>query len=258
VRDKPATDAEREAARCNATSRAQIQFAGTDAVSLEVNQESDCGAHYSGGDDVTLISLDDGSSIDLSKLLEPARRRALLPAAIKSAQDAFADFGTVDTVDSPPDGEVEGARLNVLQQWGVERSAGYWQIVGQVSCWPYVACGNGQHRFSIAGFSAPRALVGHDDLSPSLASIKAVFPSVRDAVSSPRRDLLVALTGDTLLVFTVRDGHLGAPALRLPVSGRIVMAQWAIGRFVPIWTAQLTRLLGVPAATPAEGTPSSH
>ena len=63
-------------------------------------------------------------------------------------------------------------------------------------------------------------------------------------MSSPRRDLLVALTDDSLLVFTPRAGRLGAPILRLQLSGRILMAQWALGRFVPLWTAELRRLLG--------------
>jgi hypothetical protein len=112
-----------------------------------------------------------------------------------------------------------------------------------VSCWPYVACGDGGRTFSVDNFSAPRSLVGHDLLSPSFASIKAVLPDVKDAVSSPRGDLLVALTSDSLFVFNVEQGRLSKPVLRLPISGRIVMAQWAIDRFVPLWSAHLTPLL---------------
>lgn len=249
VRDEPPTQAESEGASCSTTSRTQILFVGSDAASLEQHQESNCGAHYSGGTDVRLASLDDSLSIDLSKLLEPSRREALLPATIKAAREEFADLGTVDTSDVEE--IAEGAHFNVLHRWAVERGAGHWQTVGQAYCWPYVACGDGVRRFTVAGFSAPRALVGHDELSPSLASIKAAFPRVNDAVSSPRRDLLVAMTSDSLLVFAVNRGQLGEPVLRLPVSGRIVMAQWAVGKFVPIWTANLTRLLGTTARTPS-------
>ena len=86
--------------------------------------------------------------------------------------------------------------------------------------------------------------MGHDGLSVPLQTIKAVFPGVRDAVSSPRGDLIVALSDDELVAFIVRNGKLGAPALRLPLSGRIVMAQWAVGKFVPSWTSKLGPLLG--------------
>jgi hypothetical protein len=130
-----------------------------------------------------------------------------------------------------------------MREWAVERGAGRWQTVGHADCSPYVACGDGVRRFSVSEFPAPARLVGHDELSPSLAKIKAAFPAVRDAVSSPRRDLLVALTDDSLLVFAPRGERLGAPVLRLQVNGRIVMVQWAVGRFVPVWTAELRRLL---------------
>jgi hypothetical protein len=250
VRDESPTEAENEAASCNTTSRTEILFLGSDAASLEQHQESNCGAHYSGGTNVELASLDDSVSIDLFKLLEPSRREALLPATIKAAREEFADLGTVDT--SEVEDLVEGAHFNVLHQWAVERGAGHWQTVGQAYCSPYVACGDGVRRFTVAGFAAPRALVGHDELSPSLASIKAVLPHVSDAVSSPRGDLLVAMNGDSVFVFAVNRGQLGEPVLRLPVSGRIVMAQWAVGRFVPIWTRDLTRLLGTKAPTPSD------
>jgi hypothetical protein len=195
---------------------------------------------------VTLTSLDDGREIDLSKLLEPTRRKALLSATLKAAREAFADLGTVDTTDAEPPEEVTGAHFDLSHQWGVERGRGYWYTVGQASCWPYVACGDGSRTFFITDFSAPRALVGHDELFPSLADVKTVLPGVMDAVSSPRRDLLVALSEDSLVVFSINNGRLGVPVLRLPVSGRIVMAQWAVGRFVPLWSAQLRQFLGAP------------
>lgn len=243
VTRQPASDEERGTARCHSTLDAEILFVGADALSARRHEETDCGAHPSGGADVGLYSLGDlDKPIDFVKSLEPGRRAGLLAASIKAARAAFADFGTVDTADIAPD-SIEGARLNVMNQWSIERGAGQWQIVGQVSCWPYVACGDDQRSFSVAGFGAPRALTGHDELSPSLEIIKARFPAVIDAVSSPRRDLVVALTNDSLLVFAPRDGELGAPALTLPASGRIVMAQWAIGKFVALWTQELTPLL---------------
>jgi hypothetical protein len=243
VTAQPAPDEERPTATCTTTLDAEILFVGADALSARHHDETNCGVHPSGGADVTLYSLDDlNERIDFVKSLEPARRTALLAASIKAAREAFADFGAVDSTDVAPD-TVQGARLKVMNQWSIERGAGQWQIVGQVSCRPYVLCGDDQRTFSVDGFAAPRALTGYDELSPSLKTIKARFPTVIDAVSSPRGDLVVGLTNDSLLVFAPRDAELGAPVLRLPASGRIVMAQWAIGKFVPRWTEQLTPLL---------------
>jgi hypothetical protein len=166
-----------------------------------------------------------------------------MAATIKSASGEFEDLGHVDTLDAESEIEKDGAHFNIVEQWGVQRAPGYWKTSGQASCWPYVACGDGGRTFSIDDFPAPASLVGHNELYPSLATIKALHPRVRDAVSSPRRDLLVAMTDDSLLVFAVDNGHIGAPALKLPISGRIVMAEWAVGRFVPIWSTQVSPYL---------------
>ena len=174
-----------------------------------------------------------------------------MAATLRAAQHEFADLGTADTLaadpaaDNPdadnPDG---GPRFAVQREWGVERGAGRWQMVGNAYCSPYVGCGDGSRRFPIPAFTPPAQLTGRAELTPSLRTIRAAWPRVTDAVSSPRHDLVVAVGGDSLLVFLPHEGRLGEPALRLPVSGRIVMTQWGLGRFVAKWTAELIPLLG--------------
>ncbi len=236
------TEKEHDAARCTMSSESVILFVGSDVVSREVHEESNCGAHYSGGQHAELESLDDGKRVDYATALDSAQTNALQAATVRAARAEFADFGEVDTAASEPgDGDVH-AHLTTLDEWAIERGQGHWQTVGQADCSPYVACGDMLRRFSVA-YQPPRKLVGHDDVSPSFSAIKARVPHLLDAVSSPRGDMLIALTADSLLVFAPHGGTLGDPVFRIPVSGQIVMAQWAVGRFVPIWTEKLKTLL---------------
>jgi hypothetical protein len=237
------TEAEEQNARCRQGSRSHILFLGSDAISVEEHVESDCGAHYSGGTSVSLTALDDGQRLNLENLLEPARRDDLIKRAMEAGQAEFADFGDLDTAAASPDDSLMVPRLELLHEWGIERGRGRWQVVGHATCSPYVACGDRLRRFSIPGFPPPARVVGHDALAPTLARLQIAFPGVRDAVASPRGDLVVALSDDSLLVFTPKGGQLGAPVLRQQLYGRIVMAQWATGRFVPIWTAETRNLL---------------
>ena len=242
-RGKPATDEEQQGARCYRTTELELLFVGSDALSSEVHEETNCGAHYSGGAIAILSSLNGKDSLDYAAFVEPARKRALMPATLESARTEFSDFGVVDSVETAPDSDEGGAHLVLQRQWAIERGEGRWQTAGLAYCWPYTACGDGVRRFSVPNFRAPKALVGHDDLSPSLEAIRVTVPKARDAVSSPRNDLVVAVAADSIVVFSINNGKLGAPVLSIPVAGRIVMAQWAVGRFVPIWTSKLKTLL---------------
>ena len=243
VRDKPVTEDEQQAAMCEMSASTRIQFVASSGISTEQQFQSTCGMHPSGGAEVGLRSLDTDSLVDFASLLEAGRKSKLVPASLAAARAEFEDFGRVDTTETPDD-TIPVAKLTLVRQWAVERGVGLWQAVGQTTCSPYAACGDDGRRFSIPGFAAPASLVGHDGLAISLQTIKAAFPGARDAVSSPRGDLVVALSDNELVAFIVKDGKLGAPALRLPLSGQIVMAQWAVGKFVPSWTSKLGPLLG--------------
>ena len=246
VLDKPLTEDEQEAAMCEMSASTQIQFVASSGISTEQQFQSTCGAHPSGGAEVGLRSLDTDSLVDFALLLEAGRKSKLVPATLEAARVEFEDFGRVDTTETSEYDTIPVPRLTLIRQWAVERGVGLWQAVGQTTCSPYAACGDDGRRFSIPGFAAPASLVGHDGLSIPLETIKAAFPGLNDAVSSPRGDLVIALSDNELVAFIVQDGKLGTPALRLPVSGHIVMAQWAVGKFVPAWTSKLRPLLGAP------------
>lgn len=228
---------------CTTTDETRILLVGANAISTEHSWEGSCGAHPSSATDISLTSLVGRDTIRYLGFTDSTRTRELLTAATEAAREEFADVGTVDSASNDPDDIPSGPRFSTDEQWGVERGQGYWQLKAQASCFPIIACMQ-VSTFSMPKYRAPRQLVGHNELFPSFDTIKKVVPAARDAVCSPRRDLVVVTTDtDGLLVFTPRDGNLGAPVAQFPVSGKIVMAEWAPGRFVAIWTSKLRKLL---------------
>jgi hypothetical protein len=227
---------------CTSTAEAEILFAGPNAISTKNGWEGNCGAHPSSAESVNLTSLDGRDTIAYLGIADSVRRLGLAAATTDAAREQLGEIGTVDSVSLDADGLPDQHSLST-GGWGVQRGQGYWYALGEASCSPIIGCMQVQ-TVPVQKYRAPRELVGHDQLFPSLASIRKVVHTAKDAVSSPRRDLVVVLTdSDSLLVFVPRAGKLGVPVARLEVSGDIVMSQWATGRFVPVWTAKLKGLL---------------
>jgi hypothetical protein len=76
-----------------------------------------------------------------------------------------------------------------------------------------------------------------------MAAIRARFPNATDAFSSPSGDVVAVVEGETLRVLTPSGGKLGSPVISIPLEGEVVMIEWATGRFVAQWSAQLAALV---------------
>jgi hypothetical protein len=118
--------------------------------------------------------------------------------------------------------------------------------------------------------------VGRDELVPDAREIEGALPGVLDAVSSPRRNLVIAVTYRAFVAFTVASGTIAGPPVAFPIpedlqsplvqglaqlpdefrrrleeqySGearypQIVTAEWAVGRRnVQRWTREVAELL---------------
>ena len=233
------TDAEQNARRCESNTRLVIQFVSGDLLSVEESGDSDCGAHPSSGVRHVLTTLRNDTT-SLEKLLTSEQRADLRRQSLVAAKKEFEGFGQFNVRD---DDARNVNRLADLHDWAVERGVARWQANGTISCTPYVGCGAMSQRFSIPAFRLPKTVVGHDALTPPFSAIRKRYPGARDAVSSPTGDIAVVVTDDEILVFAPTRGELGEPVDRLKVSGTVVMAQWAIGRYVSTWTEQLRSLL---------------
>ena len=102
-----------------------------------------------------------------------------------------------------------------------------------------------------AGLSCPasipplKSIVGNNEIFLDWKQIKSTFPAAEDAFSSPAHDLLLIVTEVRLIVAPVRDGKIGKPLGEVTLTGKPVMVQWAIGRYVDAWTNELTQYFDV-------------
>ena len=233
------TQAEEKERRCESNTRLVVQFVSGALMSVEEQGDSYCGAHPSGGVRHLLTTLQD-QPVSLDRLLTSAQRAELRRQSLAAAKKEFEGFGKFDV---KPDDDREVNHLTDLRDWAIERGTGRWQANGTISCTPYVGCGAMSQRFSIPGFTLPKSVVGHDALTPSWSAIRKRYPEARDAVSSPAGDIVVVVLDGELLVFAPTGAGLGEPVDRVSIGGTVVMAQWAIGRYVSNWTEQLRGLL---------------
>ncbi len=129
------------------------------------------------------------------------------------------------------------------RNWGLIRRRGLWVLRGLLDYSSEAYRGQFAH-FDI-GFSPTTKLVGYDQLSVIWEKIKALVPSARDAITSPNKNLLIILTKDHLLVYSISlDSNLKLiQKMALIPNEFLIMAQWAIGEYVDKWNATIKDFL---------------
>ena len=84
-----------------------------------------------------------------------------------------------------------------------------------------------------------KTLIGYDDLSPSLSSIKDRVPDVIDAFSSPSKDILITVSKTILSVFELKNNNISLSPIvqiKLKENETVIMDQWAQGDYIEAWT----------------------
>jgi hypothetical protein len=227
---RPQQDTVAEAPECYASIDITLLFVGTDYVTKETHAETGCGAHPDAPTTWEVLSLPKARPFD--SLFSPA------------AHEAFERRREVvrDSLSHVDIGECQATEP--AQNWFVTRKVGTWVLSG--GAWgPYV-CGNPYDEFD-TGIAPPRAAVGANELVPPLPAIRRTVPDVVDAISSPHHNVVVVLTAsDSILVYATTRTALARRLGAVQGGGAVVMAQWVVGRFVPLWTAQVPGLLRRP------------
>jgi hypothetical protein len=85
----------------------------------------------------------------------------------------------------------------------------------------------------------PKTLTDYDTLRPSWSLLANQIKNLNDAFTSPAGNLLLARTDSSVAVYAMNAGRVRQKLLELP-AGRIVMVQWATGKYVDVWTKQLS------------------
>lgn len=158
--------------------------------------------------------------------IQPPIAASVLEKTKQACAQSDADFGP---------SFYEGAE----ESFAIRRAGRRWQYA-----WMFGYSGGaarGYHTECDLSILPPPSIVGPDTFLPAWNIIKDVYPDAGDAFTSPRHDLILIFCGQKLVVAPVRNGRVGKSLLRLEVSGKPVMVQWATGLYVDKWTSELSR-----------------
>jgi hypothetical protein len=119
--------------------------------------------------------------------------------------------------------------------WVAARNKGHWAVKGWGS-WGELKCSDKSPAFQTS-VRVPAKIAGFDELPVTWDQVVKAFPGATDAFGAPTWGLLIVLTNDELLVCPVTESGIGKPVARsILLSGeKVVMAQWAVGKFVASW-----------------------
>ncbi len=198
----------------------------------------DCGVHPDGESELYALPIDGFGR----------KRMAITEAFGEDAWEAFQQ-GVRDGVkeDAKKRGSECAPEKTDDSNWTIERGQGRWVVRGWAAT--HRLCGYG-FDFDIPRVS-PKPLVGHDELAVPWERIQQLVPDAYDAFSSPAGDLLVVFRWGELLVFRLpapdfqQPGtryKLRAPAYRDFPPEKAVLIEWAVGRHVARWNAEILKL----------------
>lgn len=69
-------------------------------------------------------------------------------------------------------------------------------------------------------------------------------PEAIDAFTSPNDDIIVILTHNNILVYLIDEGEIAdipVAKIKLKTAERVVMAEWAIGRYPVLWEEEFLK-----------------
>jgi len=129
--------------------------------------------------------------------------------------------------------------VDIGSQWYPTRAGGRWVPV----VFNQVAVGDCQLLPAVETALAP-ALTGHDALRPAWNVLASTAKELQDAFASPKGDLVLMRTADSLFVHLGDGKQLGRRIGAMPFSEReIVMIQWATGNHVARWNEEIAAMV---------------
>jgi hypothetical protein len=119
--------------------------------------------------------------------------------------------------------------------FGLERKMGHWFFKGRINYRK-----DDKTRFIDYSINVipPAELIFYDELSVPWTAVKDRVPEAVDVFTSPNRDIALVITRTELAVFGISNGRLENQPLgkvALKAGETVVMAEWAIGRYVEGW-----------------------
>lgn len=118
------------------------------------------------------------------------------------------------------------------------RRNGYWTLRGRLDT------DSISEKFTI-GLSPVGKLINYDELHVSWDTIKEKIPMALDAYTSPNKDLLVVITGNFIMIYSLDDGRISDKPIKkisIKKGESVIMAEWATGDYVAKWEKGFNQL----------------
>lgn len=200
-----------------------ILFLSNDYISIENIQYRKKGQRY-----LELYPVDNiskGQSIKISDIMGETGREALI--------EGF-------TIEIATKENSKGLQNYIPKEdsFGLFRRNGLWILKGRVN---YIENGN----YVYEDFNIPtiptEEIIPYDELCIPWSEIKSKCPEALDAFTSPNEDIAVILTHNEILIYTIEEDTIGNEPIgkvQLRTGEKVIMSEWAIGRFPKLWEQQ--------------------
>lgn len=130
------------------------------------------------------------------------------------------------------------------ESFGLFRRNGHWVFNGRIN---YVDNGISIYEnFNIKAIP-PKEVVYYDELSIPWNRIKSKVPEALDAFTSPNEDIGIVITHNDIFIYTIEDGEFSnkpVKSIRLNSTEKIIMAEWAVGRYPKLWEEEFLKHAG--------------
>ena len=125
--------------------------------------------------------------------------------------------------------------------WGLARKTGRW-IPQIAKKWSYGNASTGFATYTLYDLPLPipKNIVPYNNTMCNYEALKKVVPGIKDAVVSPNQSLSVVISGGELQVYPGSKFE-NPVRIKLGAKESIIMAEWAVGKYVPQWTQQLEK-----------------
>lgn len=127
------------------------------------------------------------------------------------------------------------------ESFGLARRNGYWIMKGRIN---YKSNDEEFYKDYNIKTIPPKELVNYDELVIPWNIIKSKVPEAIDAFTSPNEDIIIIVTRDNLLIYSINNHEISQKELgriKLNNTETIVMAEWATGRYTMLWEEEILK-----------------
>lgn len=199
-----------------------ILYVGNDYISLELINYLERGERIL--EFHPIDNLEKGNPMKISDIAGEIGKVSFLEEANKEILAKNEEFKE-STIDLTPDEE----------SFGLFRRNGHWIFKGRVNF-----SDNGVYSYKDFNIRAipSKEVVHFDQLFVPWNAIKTKVPEAVDAFTSPNEDIILVITHNNILIYTLENGYISDIPLKkiqLKPAEKIIMLEWGIGRYGPIW-----------------------